>query len=204
MKAKLFSSTFEAKNTDRPDFVHCRSILRSHLIQIMSCQQVTCASSTLKFNLNEKTQKLCEEKADFKVILHLMESVMDEEEAANCGTYDATCDNEDKAGVIVLFHFFFAKPLLLFFTNIVLWKHDTSTPKVIVLRTIKAWLTCFQSRQTKGATELDSAHANDTFSVGISRRIDNDWQHISVFDIYMKVTSCIHCVIIGKKVWYCR
>ena len=45
-----------------------------------------------------------------------MERAMDEQEmAANCGSYDAKCDNEDKADIIVPFLFFFAKPLLLFF-----------------------------------------------------------------------------------------
>jgi len=46
----------------------------------------------------------------------MVERVMDEKQmAANCGSYDAKCDNEGKANIIVPFHFFLAKLLLLGF-----------------------------------------------------------------------------------------
>jgi hypothetical protein len=72
-------------------------------------------------NLQEKAQ----------VILHMVERVMNEKQiTANCVSYDAKCDNEGKEDIVVPFLFFFAKPLLLFLTNIVLRRHGTIHPQV--------------------------------------------------------------------------
>ena len=110
--------------------------------------------------------------------------------AANCGSYDAKCDNEGKANIIVPFHFFLAKPLLLGFPPKA-WHHP-----FIVLRTTKAWYLL----PTKRATEIDSAHANYTYSIGILRRIGNDWQALLVGHKghNRESNKLQNCVIIGK------
>ena len=67
----------------------------------------------IEVQLEWKDKKI---KEKVEVILHMMESVMNEQKmAANCGSNAAKWDNEDKADIIVPFVFFFSKPLLLFF-----------------------------------------------------------------------------------------
>ena len=72
--------------------------------------------STVTFNLKESNESAHAGKAE--VIYGMDEKQM----AANCGSYDAKCDNEGKADIIVPFLFFFAKPLLLGFPTKA-WHH---------------------------------------------------------------------------------
>ena len=102
---------------------------------------------------------------------------MDEQEmAANCGSYDAKCDNEDKADISSVPFLVCQAVVALFLPTQSYEGMAPSTSKFIVLQTIKTLLTCFQSRQTKGETKMDIAHANDTYSVEILRWIENNRQ----------------------------